>query len=887
MFVDENDYLEHYGVLRRSGRYPWGSSSSQNVRNKSFLDYIDDMKSQGVSEVDIARGVGISTTQLRAANTIALNQQKQNRIRRAEQLHDKGLSNVAVGLKMGINESSVRALLAPGAKEKADVLLTTANMLKKEIEEKGFIDIGKGQENHIGVSQTKLMAAVAILKEDGYNVYYKNVPQVGTGLDTKFKVLAAPAITYKEFAQNIDKLGEVERYTEDGGLSYLNILPPLSVNPKRVAVKYGDEGGTEADGVMYIRPGVKDISLDTARYAQVRVLVGKDHYIKGMAMYRDDLPEGVDILFNTNKMPTGNKLDALKPVTGDVDNPFGAVIKRQITKTNADNSKTVTSAMNLVNEEGDWTKWSKSLSTQVLSKQSPALAKEQLAKTYEQRLKQYDEIAALTNPTVRKKLLLDFSDDTEAASVHLKAAALPRQGWHAILPIKSISPSEVYAPNYEHGETVVLIRYPHGGRFEIPELTVNNRHPESKRLLGSSPRDAIGIHSSVAERLSGADFDGDNVLVIPNNSKKISVSPALEGLKDFNPRVTYRAYEGMPKVKSQTMQTQMGDVSNLITDMTIRRASSDELARAVRHSMVVIDSENHNLDYKASAIDNNIKQLKQKYQTGPRSGATTLISLASSKVRVPERTPRRAADGGPIDKVTGKRVYVETGANYTNKDGKTVYRTTKSKRLAETDDAFTLSSGTPVERVYAEHSNKLKALGDLARKDMVNTPLSKYSPSAKKTYTKEVASLNSQLALALRNAPLERQAQVIANTTIKAKRDAYPDMDAKMKKKMESQALIAARIRTGAKKKKIEITENEWDAIQAGAITDTKLSAILANADMSVVKKLATPRTNVLMSPTNVQRAQSLFSAGRTRSEVAAILGVSLTTLDRGLNPDG
>ena len=48
----------------------------------------------------------------------------------------------------------------------------------------------------------------------------------------------------------------------------------------------------------------------------------------------------------------------------------------------------------------------------------------------------------------------------------------------------------------------------------------------------------------------------------------------------------------------------MGDVSNLITDMTIKGANNDELARAVRHSMVVIDSEKHNLDVKASARDN-------------------------------------------------------------------------------------------------------------------------------------------------------------------------------------------------------------------------------------------------------------------------------------------
>ena len=50
----------------------------------------------------------------------------------------------------------------------------------------------------------------------------------------------------------------------------------------------------------------------------------------------------------------------------------------------------------------------------------------------------------------------------------------------------------------------------------------------------------------------------------------------------------------------------MGKISNLITDMTLLGASEDKLARAVRHSMVVIDDEKHHLDYKQSEKDNNI-----------------------------------------------------------------------------------------------------------------------------------------------------------------------------------------------------------------------------------------------------------------------------------------
>src|SRR5690606_28591941 len=87
--------------------------------------------------------------------------------------------------------------------------------------------------------------------------------------------------------------------------------PPVSVNSKRLQVRYGDEGGEAMDGVIELRRGVDDISLGGKNYAQVRIAVDGDRYLKGMAMYADDLPDGVDLRFNTNKKDTGNKLDAL------------------------------------------------------------------------------------------------------------------------------------------------------------------------------------------------------------------------------------------------------------------------------------------------------------------------------------------------------------------------------------------------------------------------------------------------------------------------------------------------------------------------------------------------------------------------------------------------
>lgn len=873
MIIDEADYLAHYGILRKSGRYPWGSGESQSTRNRSFLDHVEGLRREGLSETEIARGLGITTTQLRAAKSIAKNEEKQAQIGTAQRLKDKGYSNTAIGAKMGINESSVRALLEPGRKDKADILEATSNKLKEAVNEKGYVDVGTGVEHHLGISSTKLGTAVARLQEEGYKVHYVKVEQLGTGQQTTVKVLSKPDVPYSEVYKNRHNIQQVTGHSVDGGRSYLGLQPPLSVSSKRIKVRYAEEGGTDADGVIYVRPGKPDLSLGSSRYAQVRIAVDGTHYLKGMAMYKNDLPEGVDLVFNTNKKNTGSKLDAMKAMKDDPDNPFGAVV-RQIT----DKHGKVSSAMNIVNEEGNWNDWAMSLSSQLLSKQSPALAKTQLNMTYDRKKRELDEINSLTNPAVRKKLLESYADDADSSAVHLKAAALPRQGSHVILPINSMKENEIYAPNYRDGEKVALVRYPHGGIFEIPELTVNNRHPEAKALLGNA-KDAVGIHSKVAERLSGADFDGDTVLVIPNNHKTIKTAPALAGLKGFDPQASYPAYPGMKKMSPKTKQLEMGVVSNLITDMTIRGANASELARAVRHSMVVIDAEKHNLNYKQSAIDNGIAQLKAKYQGGAKSGASTLISRASAEIRVDDRKPRSAAQGGPIDRATGKKVFENTGATFVNSKGKTVPKTIKSKRLAETDDANTLSSGTPIEKVYADHSNKLKALANEARKTAVNIKSTPYSPSAKTAYSKEVASLDAKLNLALRNAPLERQAQVLANAVVSQKRQANPGMEASDLKKIKGQALAEARSRTGAHKQRIDITPSEWAAIQAGAISNNKLKQILDNSDLDQIKQLATPKATTLMTSSKKLRAEAMLASGYTRAEVADALGVSITTL--------
>jgi DNA-binding CsgD family transcriptional regulator len=880
VIIDEEAYLMHYGILRKSGRYPWGSGGTQSQRNKMFLDVIEQHKRvDKMTDTQIAQAYGMKTTQYRALKSIARAQQKQEQISEAQRLKNKGMSNIAIGQRMGINESSVRALLAPGVKERADVIETTANALKSDVASRQIVDVGVGVERWVGVSKEKLGTAVARLEEEGYGIHYVKIPQLGTGLNTTYKVLAAPGMTYSQVYALRDEIRPPGSFSDDAGHTFHAPQPPLHINPRRVAVRYANEGGSQADGVIYVRPGVKDVSLGGANYAQVRISVGGTHYLKGMAMYKDDLPDGVDLVFNTNKHPTGNKLDAMKPIKTnkdgsiDLDLPFGSVTRPLLDPRTGKPS----SAMNIVNDEGSWEKWSRSLSSQFLSKQSPALAKSQLSMVTDRRAKEFEEIKALTNPAVRRKLLEEFADGSDSSAVKLNAAALPRQSNHVILPINSLKDTEVYAPGFRNGERVVLIRHPHGGVFEIPSLVVNNRNREAKKLLGNATV-AIGINHRVAQHLSGADFDGDTVIVIPNDRGHIKTAPPLAELKNFDPQRDYPGYEGMKKMTSRDKAFEMGLVSNLITDMTIRGASNAELARAVRHSMVVIDAEKHGLNYRQSAVDNGIGLLMQKYQGKTQGGASTLISRASSEKRVPERK-----QGFKVNPRTGEKMFTETGNTFVNARGKVEVKTQKSTKLAEVRDAHTLSSGTPIEKIYADHANQLKSLANQARLAAHSTKGTPYSPSAKAAYRTEVTSLDHKLNVALKNAPLERRAQAVGNAIYKQKLNANPDMEPSERKKVKAKALEDARARTGARKIRIDITASEWAAIQAGAISNDKLNKILNNADMDVVRQLATPKATTLMTGAKQRRAQSMLASGYTQAEVADALGVSLTTLKTSL----
>jgi hypothetical protein len=939
----ESSSLAHYGILRKSGRYPWGSGKNPNQRSKTFLDIIKEHEKEGLTEAQIVKlyqdvdenGNRISSSftvaDLRAKKAIAVNLQKQDQIRTAQAWKDKGLGWSEIARRMSTpektyNESTIRSLLEPGRQDRLQELHNVAEMLKRQVAEKGMIDIGAhverdlpigdNPETRIGISKDKFQTAVSMLKEEGYQVHTFQGPQVGTGEMTNYKVLVKPGVTQKEAWSNRGNIRLISEKTVDGGQSWqeLAFSKPPSVDLKRVGIRYKEDGGADADGVIYVRPGKNDISLGKVQYAQVRIAVNGTHFLKGMAIYKDDLPPGVDLLFNTNKSNTGNKLDALKPLkkikgTDEVDwqNPFGSFPKIEGGQIK-DADGNVTSAMNKLYEQGDWNNWSRTISRQVLSKQSPDLARSQLDLTFDRKVEEFERIKALTNPMIKRRLLETFADEVDSSALRMKAVNMPRQATRVLLPVSSMKPDEVYAPTYPNGTRVSLVRFPHAGTFEIPELTVNNRNREATALFTKKGTkevhapDAIGIHPKVAERLSGADFDGDSVVVIPHTPRgKLQNRAPLEGLKGFDPQKykvplgprTEKFPDGTPTISDRSKQIEMGKVTNLIADMTLKGAKDDELANAVRHSMVVIDSEKHNLDYKASERDHNILALKRRYQgvheKGQLKGASTLITRATSEQRVDKRKDAPAGPGrtrlsnATVDNRTGKKLYVPTGEINKNTGKPKKFR---SRKLAETDDAFTLVSehgGTEIERVYAAHSNRLKKLGNEVRLAAVRSEPIPKSKSAGEVYAKEVQSLHAKLNEAQKNAPLERQAQALANQILAQRRQANPGMEEAEKKKIKGQALEAARTRTGAKKARVDIEDREWDAIQAGALSKQKLKDILSNTDIEKLRERATPKQNPVMTTVMQRRAEQMRSSGATYAEIADALGIPQSTLQSSL----
>ena len=900
-----DDELMHYGMPRRSGRYPWGSGKESYQRTGDFLARIDELKKSGMSETDIARAFDMPTTKLRVQISLANSERRADQVARAMALRDKGYSLKAIADEMGFkNDSSVRSLLNERSAQKMDEAKNIAALLKKHIDEKGMIDVGAGIERELGTSKEKLEQALYILEMEGYPTYSGGVAQVSNpGKQTTIKVIGPPGTEHKDI-YDYSKVNTITDYnTMTGECDVKAFRYPVGVDMKRVHIRYAEDGGVDLDGTIELRRGVPDLDLGGSHYSQVRIMVGDsdgkevkgERYLKGMAVYKDDdnFPPGCDIIFNSNKK-RGTDLDiVLKKIKDDPVNPFGSTIKPDGQSYYIDkDGKKKLSAINKRADEGDWNEWSNTLPSQFLGKQTLSMIKKQLTLSKADKQNEFEEIMAITNPTIKRHLLASYADDCDAAAVHLKAAALPRQRFQVILPISSLKDNEIYAPNFTDGEQLALVRYPHGGTFEIPIVTVNNKNKDAIKMIGKNPKDAVCINSKVAERLSGADFDGDTVMVIPHNSRtRVKSTPPLEGLKGFDNKKEYPARPGMKVMQKGSIGREMGVISNLITDMTLHGATDEELTRAVKHSMVVIDAYKHKLDYKKSEADNGIAALKKKYQTRIDAdgnvhvgGASTLLSMAKGEVRVEKRvgTPKINLKGKSWynpDLEEGALIYNTSGETYVDSKGKVQKRMQTSTKMKEAVDARVLSSGRPQEELYADYANSLKHMANQARKAMITTGRLKYDSKANKEYAEEVSSLKSKLNTSLLNAPKERQAQLLANSIVKEQRQTNPNLEGEDLKKAKTQALNYARAKFGVKRETIKITDREWEAIQKGAITDNVLTQIIQHSDMEILRSYATPKKSRTLSAAQINKLHAMKQSGYTNDEIATALGISSGTV--------
>lgn len=977
--LSDEEFLQHYGVKRRSGRYPWGSGKDPYQHSIDFLGRIESLKKKGWKETpeNIMEQFNMTSTEYRKEKSLANNLRQIDRINTAKRLRDKeGLGATEIAKRMGVkNESTVRGWFEQDEKGKIYQATNTADFLKKQVDKKGMIDIGKNTELELGISRVKLDTAVRILEKEGYHKYVGRIPQhTNPNQKTTQIVLAAPDKKHSEIF-DYDKVKTITDYiSKDNGDTFeKKFTYPASMDSKRLKIRYADEvgpdgfTGVEKDGLVEIRRGCKDLDLRGSRYSQVRILVDGTHYIKGMAVYSDNMPDGIDVIFNTNKGRDKSKMQCLKEIKKDPENPFGSAIKDvelggQYWYTDEKTGKKKLGLINKRADEGDWTEWKDALPSQFLSKQTKEMAKKQLDLAKATKQAEFDEIKSLTNPTIKKYYLEKFASNCDAAAVELKAAALPGQKYHVIIPNNTLKDNEIYAPGYDSGTKLALIRYPHGGTFEIPVCTVNNKNPLGKKLIGTNSIDAVCINSKVAARLSGADFDGDTVMCIPTDDRKgkvkIQRQDELKDLKGFDNKAEYGTREEIDekgnkhyinkygqeiKVMKNT-NNEMGKISNLITDMTLQGADTDKIARAVKHSMVVIDAEKHKLDYKQSYIDNDIASLKQEYQDG--GGAFTLISRSKGDTRVPKRKgqARINIEGkswydpskpeGSLIYITApdKELYYPEGTYnkktriktlkttngkiitynmdskkdrdayepvlrkdsktgevyYTNKQGNISYitkmRTSTSTNMAEAQDARSIVSRKqhPMELIYADYANSMKAMANKARIEMIKTGNLEYSSSANKIYKKEVSELMSNLNEAKKNSIKERTAERLAASEINRRKELNPDLKGEDLRKLSQRMLSKYRQEVGAiprRKRNINITDKQWEAIQAGAITDHTLKEILSNSDPDRLREKAMPKNKTTLTPGQVSRIKTMSASNFTIAEIAKKMNLPTSTV--------
>ena len=185
-FYDE-DNLTHYGMPRRSGRYPWGSGDNPYQHSADFMARVQSLKKSNATAVDestgeiltgeraIAKIMGLSNTkELRVQYALAKDEKRTYDVQTAKSMRADGKSLDEIAKAMGFkNDSSVRSLLNDQTASKMNKSKKTADTLKQCLKEKlkddpkAVLDVGVGVERELGISKEKLNEALYIMQQEG------------------------------------------------------------------------------------------------------------------------------------------------------------------------------------------------------------------------------------------------------------------------------------------------------------------------------------------------------------------------------------------------------------------------------------------------------------------------------------------------------------------------------------------------------------------------------------------------------------------------------------------------------------------------------------------------------------------------------------------------
>ena len=125
------DILMHYGTKRHSGRYPWGSGEDPYQHEIDFRNRVIKLRKKGYSEIEIADKCGYATTsELRSALRKANNDIRSYRMHWGQALLNDGLTPAEASRRMGISDSTFRAMMNEQTMARAQKAQQVADNLK-------------------------------------------------------------------------------------------------------------------------------------------------------------------------------------------------------------------------------------------------------------------------------------------------------------------------------------------------------------------------------------------------------------------------------------------------------------------------------------------------------------------------------------------------------------------------------------------------------------------------------------------------------------------------------------------------------------------------------------------------------------------------------------